>query len=280
MTLFDDKIYVVCNESIRIRAFSNRNPFRELNGIDISEISSPGGMASSKISRQIFISEWNTKYLLRIQMPQENKSPGMLAGRIQGLSTTLSDEIVLILIMSEEKQEDRYSLATYEMSDVSTLKYVHLSKDINQVWHAVQLTNKNFVISYDKKDSISVYLISEISADAKCILRTLDLRSVEAIQARDWRPIHFVIDGDHIYVCDYTGDRIFRLNRLFTDLETQASIVVYPMKEPTRICCSSEKQQLFVGKGKWSAYPESAYLSVFHTDIMSQVPIRDTKTHP
>ena len=81
----EDKIYVVCNKSNRIRVFQDEVPFDALpdDEIVISNMDEPYDIVASKASRSIFVSNGSVLggHLLKIQMLGKNVSRQKVSGK-------------------------------------------------------------------------------------------------------------------------------------------------------------------------------------------------------
>ena len=67
----ENRIYVVHSGIPRVRVFSDRAPFEELEGIEVKELDTPFGIEACPVNRALFINDFNQGCIFKIQMPNE-----------------------------------------------------------------------------------------------------------------------------------------------------------------------------------------------------------------
>ena len=129
ITWFENKIYLICYRSRKIRVFSDRVPFDELESeeMELKELIEPLGMVSSSIGRALFIGEMGR--IWKIQIPGNEISSWDVDGRPVGLSITSSNQLLVTfqLLKKHENQQipedvpKRSSFTSTIMSYISSL---------------------------------------------------------------------------------------------------------------------------------------------------------------
>ena len=212
--------------------------------IELKGMKYPCDMVASKLSRSIFISDHDNRCLWRIQMPGREISRWEVDGRPYEMSISSSDVLVVHVV-----RDGRRYLNLYSSSDVMLIQSTPLPTEIDLLYHAVQLSNGNFIITHSTKDDPDVYLISELSVDGRKFIRSFDPRSFASIGLNDWTAEYLSIDEDgNIFIADYNNDRVVLLHSRWTDVQILLNRDQHSIESPSRLCYIQEKQQLIVGR--------------------------------
>ena len=168
----------------------------------------PFNMASSQMARAVFIcdADDNNPCLWRIQMPDRIIRQCRIDGYPVGLSITPSDDLLVLV-----ERRDRYHLDIYRSSDVSRLQSILMPRDIQEIYHAVQIANGNFVIACYYPNFADRLVASELSNDGIQFIRKFGPKS---IPLNTWKQCHIVIGEDgKFFIAGYStdGHRVFQL---------------------------------------------------------------------
>ena len=281
------RIYVICRKSSKVYVFQDKTPFSELEKeeIYIEEMKDPHDMATYPKNSIIIISELENKKQWRIKLSMKDSEGYALDGEpkscvIDGeprrISVTPKGFLLVVV-----KREINYSMEFYSFLTEGPVSSFSLSMptDAEAVWHAVELPNGNFIVSYQYKDS-SVSL-NEVSSDGKTQLRTLP--SIESITPyTSWNPLHLAIDEHgQVLIADYervdTGYRVFITNSTLTTMQVllandgEIQIGEDRINRATRLCYLPNKHRLLVGQ--WAVKGCAATVSVFDLIYTKQVAI-------
>ena len=149
VTWLENRIYVVCDNSNKIRVFEAQQPFLEIfrERIEIQGMKRPYDMVASKVNRSIFISDYGANMLWKLQMPCKTISKGRIEGELGRLSVNATGDS---LIMPVGLDGHGHSLNVHRSLDVRKINSITLPLllFIQKVWHAVQLSNGNFIVAY------------------------------------------------------------------------------------------------------------------------------------
>ena len=211
LVVFEKRIYVICSESNRILIFSKDGSLDEPDEeIPIDNMKYPWDITCIKANRFLYISDkchqcvWNIKMpdknLSNIEMPDKNISKLKIDGQPRGMSITQENEL-LVVCRDESKL---YSLDIINSEDET--QTIHLPIEMSDVWQAIRLFSKNFIISHQEKGQ---HRISEVLSDGKKILRTFGLES-----SRRGSPHSSIHQRarDYLFVIDPSAERVFSLN--------------------------------------------------------------------
>ena len=132
-------------------------------------------------------------------MPNEEISRWEMGGWPRGLLINSSDELIVIVHCDCLVYIDMYRCEDGErIKEILVDDFLHEQRVL---YHVVQLSKGNFIISHMREDSDRVYL-SEVSIDGMAVIRTFDHRSIESNELTNWRPFHMTIDEyDNIGIC-------------------------------------------------------------------------------
>ena len=281
------RIYVVCRKSSKVYVFQDEKPFVEVKEeqMSIQDMIDPHDMATDPKNSIIIISELENKKQWRIKLSRKdcegyelNGEPKccVIDGEPRRISVT-SKGFLLVVV----KREIHYSVEFYSFLAEGRLSSFSLSMptDAEFVWHAVELANGNFIVSYQNKDSS--YSLNEVSSDGKTVLRTLP--AVDSITPYDsWDPLHLAIDEHgQVLIADYKhvdiGYRVFITNSTLTKMRVllendgEPRIGEDRINRATRLCYLPDKHQLLVGQ--WAVMGCTATVSVFDLVYTKQVEI-------
>ena len=241
--------------------------------IELKGMKEPWDIAASKLSRSIFISDRGNRCVWRIQMPGREISRWEVDGTPGMMSISSSD--VLVVRVDRGGRGGGWYLNLYRSSDVMLIESIPLPSEIRTLYHAVQLSNGNFIISHSMNDGPDVFLISELSVDGRNFIRSFDSRSFASIVLDGWTPYYLSIDEDeNIFIADYSNDRVVLLNSRWTDVQILLNSDQHSIGSPRRLCYIHEKQQLIVGQRTSGGSPDE--VDVFN--LCSHTPSTDHRT--
>ena len=248
VTWLENKIYTIHFRSTMVQTFQDHEPFNEETPIEINDMAASFDIASSKKDRSIFIcdSDINNPCLWRIQVPDRIIRRYEIDGRPWRLSITPSDDLLVMV-----GRHNGSSLDIHRSSDVKRLQSVPMPTKVHNMKHAVQITNGNFIITYEDPNIPDRYVISELSEDGTQFLRTFDLHSIDSIPLNNWEPFHIAIGEDgNIFVADFSdnGHEVFLLNSRLNRIEMELNHDRHQIDRPTRLCYVQTKHMLIVGQ--------------------------------
>ena len=264
----DHLIYVTYEGISTIRVFEDHPPFNELSErIVIDEWAKPYSMVASPANRSLYVSDYYTDCIWKIQMPGKEVSRWTIEGaRGDCLSITPNGELLVVLDVFADDEEDEWRegengavedpgriesgryINIFNLADFSRTKSIHLPElDHSHVIKFVaQLPDGNFVVlhsMYFADNSLYQYTehyeMSILSNDDECsLLHTFDPLVFPMVEHRDyWSPRHLSITGDgYIFVADEYNDRVLLLD---SHLNTNDYKVVWSEKfqpqKPTKV---------------------------------------------
>ena len=199
-------------------------------------------------------------------MPHKSINREKIVGELGRLSLNATGDS---LIMPVDLGSHGHSLNIYRSLDVRMIKSITLEWLFiaQKVWHAVQLSNGNFIISYSVT---GMDFLSEISLNGKDLIRTFTFETLAKKNLnmnKMWNLVHILVDkDDNILVADFEGDKIYLLNSQMTDLQVLLDEVRHQIYFPAALCLVEDKQQLIVGQGGRRSKGEfsGAAVSVFN----------------
>ena len=169
MAWMENKIYVTCKASNRVHVFPDADlsttTKEEL--IEIQHLDGPWDMAASTRSGSIFISDWISRCLWRIQMPSKEIELFEIYGQPGSLSVTTEDKLIVVVGRTD------FYLDIFRCSDVILTHSIQMPKEVKFVCHAVATTCGNFIISY--KNNNLVCMIAELSSMVRSSSALLNL---------------------------------------------------------------------------------------------------------
>ena len=219
LVLFEKMIYLICSKSNRILSFFNNESFEDsADEISIDNMENPWDITCSEVNRSLYISDKSHECVWNIKMPDrkihEYKIDGqprgmsMIDGQPRGMSITKDNELLLVVYRDEYKQ---YSLDIINSEDKTIT--ITIPTEMSEVWQAIRLFSKNFMISHQEKGQHS---ISEVSFNGETILRTFGLESTRPERTID-RKVR-----DDLFIIDPSAERVFSLNTKWSQ-ETKKS---------------------------------------------------------
>ena len=255
VTWLENKIYTINRESSVVRTFQDHEPFNEETPIEVKGMTDPSDMVVSKVNRAIFICDWeeteegdnNSGCVWMIQIPDRKIIRCGIDGRPWRLSITPSNDL---LVTSERSSDYPTFLNKYKLPEVEWLKTIHMPTEIEYVWHALQTTSGNFIITCANTNFPDMVVICELSLDGTHINRTFGPQSIDSIPLKTWAP-HLAIDEDrNIFVVDNSDDghRVFQLNSRLNRIEMELNHDRHQIDKPNRLCYVQEKHMLIVGQ--------------------------------
>ena len=259
----------------QIRVFSGVMPFDELANekVELPELKEPFDMTVARACKSIVVSDCSLRCLWIAQLP-EKKVTRLNTGDLTplGLSTNQEGDLIVIVRFVDRCKTNRFKLSIYKSSDVKLLKTLELPTSIADVTsNAIQALNGNFIIAH--RDPNGVCFLSELSSDGKEVVRAFDPRSSDAIEQKNWHPVHIAMDATNtIYVADsydkYSAYRVFLLNQDFTDIKPLSKTFrtyTNPLTPSTlhRLWYENEFKQLIIGQAHWAL----SYISVYNNSI-------------
>ena len=213
--------------------------------IELEGMQNPCDMVASQISRSIFISESDNRYLWMIKVPDLKKFRVKVDGKPYNMSIGPTDVLIVCVV-----RDDRNYLNLYRSSDGMFLDSIPLPTETTCLTHAIQLLNRNFVISYSKVDDPDLFLISELSSDGMNIIRNINPRSFHKNPMYYWNPCHLTMDEDgNIFIADNDNDSVVLMNSRWTDFQLILNRVQHAIEFPRRLYYVQKKQQLIVSQG-------------------------------
>ena len=272
MAWLEEKVYVVNESSNIVYVHSDQESIdgSKDGNIELKGMDHPWDMVASKFTRSIFISDRGNRCLWKIQMPGREISQWGVDGAPRKLSISSSDMLIVCV-----NNDDRWFLNLYISSDVMLTESIPLPTGMKVLYHAVQLSNENLIISYSMNDDPDAFLISELSIDGKNIIGTFDPRLIESSRLNGWTPCHISIDEDkNIFIADYDNDRVVLLNSRWTDVQILLNSDQNFIESPRSLCYTQEKRQLIVGQ--WRSGGSTDGVLVFH--LCSHTPFTDHRT--
>ena len=257
----ENKIYVVYQYSKLVHVYPDQESFDglEYERIKIKEMKYPCDMAASGVSRSIFISDRENRYIWRIRMPSKEISRWKIDGEPNGLSINSSDELIVVVYRVGHVYID-----VYRCEGGGRIKGIHVgvnlwSRVYLHVPCVVQSSNGNFIIDHKRRQSDRERRISEVSIDGTQIIRSFDPRSIESDESKDWSPRHLSIDeDDNIFVADFNNNRVVLLNPRLDELQILVNRDQHQIEGPQKLCYVREKQMLIVCQ-----YRPSSSVSLF-----------------
>ena len=267
----EENIYVVYRSSNIVYVHPDQESIdgSKDGNIELKGMKYPYDMVASKLSRSIFISDPGNRCLWRIQMPGREISRWEVDGTPYEMSISSSDVLVVIVF-----RDDRGYLNLYRSSDVMLIESILPPTEMNELNHAVQLSNGNFIISHSMDDP-DVYLISELSVDGRKFIRSFDPRSFASIGLDGWRISYLSINEDgNIFIADFNNDRVVLLHSRWTDVQILLNRDQHSIDSPRRLCYILEKQQLIVGRSRLGGSTDD--VRVFN--LCSHTPSTDHRT--
>ena len=265
----EENIYVVCRSSNIVSVHPDQESIDGSTdgNIELKGMKDPYDMAASELSRSIFICDRGL-CLWKIQMPGREIGRWEVDGKPNNLSISSSDVLVVCVV-----RDDSNYLNLYRSSDMMFMESIPLPTEINVLYHAVQLSNGNLIISYSMKDDPDVILISELSVDGRKFVRRFDPRS---FALNCWMSYYISIDEDeNIFLPDINNDRIVQLHSRWTDVQILLNRDQHSIESPRSLCYIQEKQQLIVGQWRPG---DSTYYDVRAFKLCSHTPSTDHRT--
>ena len=238
----DGSIYLVTHLSNIVLVYPDNESLEDSTDIKLNRMEAPSDMAASKLSRSIFICDQGKRCIWKIQLPDREISRRKIGGDPYNMSMSSEDVLVVNVVYKE-----REYLNLYRSSDVDHIESILLPTKINNVYHTVQLSSRNFVICYWLNDDPDSFLISELSVDGENFIRTFDPRSIESNQLDHWRPYHLSVDEDeNIFIADFENGRIVLLNCRWSEIQILLKRDQHSIDMPVGSFYVREKQQLIV----------------------------------
>ena len=238
----ENRIYVISMESDIVQVFQDG---LEIECIDLEGMTDPRDITTSQLTGAVFISDYDNRCIWTIQMPGERITRWAVDGMPYNMSVSSSDVLIVCVYRG-----NRFYLDLYRSSEFLLMESILLPA-VQYLYHAVQLLNENFPISYSNADELGSCLISELSSDGNIIVRTLDPRTLKLNPSYHWLPYYISVDEDeNIFIADYENDRIVLLPSSWTDLQILLNNEQHGIISPWRLCYVREKQQMIVTQGK------------------------------
>ena len=174
--------------------------------IELEGMKDPWDMVASKLSRSIFISDHDNRCFMEDSDAwKRDQSMGGGWKTIQDVDQFIGcvgRGVLFVMVVMY--------LNLYRSSDVMLIESIPLPTEMNALYHAVQLSNGNFIISHSMNDDPDVFLISELSVDGRKFIRSFDPRSFASIGLDGWRPYYLSIDEDgNIFIADSITTELF-----------------------------------------------------------------------
>ena len=240
----NNKLYVVLKHSNAISIFNARDPKNVTleDTIMVPGMAAPSDLTISKKQELMFVSDVTEKCIWEIKLWNKDVSKWWVQKKPNRMSITCDDNLLVVSSSLDGSCDAKQQyLDMYGIGYSRTSKPHPLPTAIKTLFHAVQLSNKHVIISYESKQTKN-NLVSEISAHG-AILRSFTLSST--------RPRTTVAS---LYLCVNDNDGVYIANNaiLYFD-KTRTSMenlsVVSTTISPARLCYSSEGsyKMLFVG---------------------------------
>ena len=266
MIWYEEKVYVMFNDSLEIFIYSKDNPsdydyfscnwYKEEDKITLSrefyswKSSYPDDMVLIK-SKKMIVILWQD-YLAKIKLPSKEISYDRNINWLNNPSITSSDQM---LVAVKRGQPERCYVEIYEPSEQSfsstTKESILMLSNVSVESNVVQSSKGNFIFLCIVNDE---YLITELSADGKNIIRSVKPSHLSVV----FRPVYFlnarnimelmhqcllINEHDEIFILDRLGGKILLLNPQWTELSTLISSIY----QPYTLQYLQEEHQLIVG---------------------------------
>ena len=210
ITWIDDRIYIVFENSRKVVVY--RYPLFDSGKFEVIEVSgmlSPCDIASSRKYDSVFIGDKESRCLWRVSVynTEETKSvSNWMMTETPALLSLAGEDSLLIVSKSIHSEITIISLVLYDLEDGRVIRNVQLPTGIHRMWHAIQLPNQQFLISYERKIGENITrIVSEISTDGN-IVRTIMLSNRN--QDMPSTPIYILmIDSNQALIAD--DDKVF-----------------------------------------------------------------------
>ena len=212
-------------------------------------------MTSLNETKELFISDWQTKSIWKIDIPSKTLSSWTVDGRPMKMSFNASKELLVLVTRAKKKSkrapnplsQSRHSLDIFNVTSSKRLHSVPLPEVIVDPMRAVQLGNGNFFLIHRLDGSSEVWNVSEVSVDGRLVSICSPIVDSLALQLSE----HVSVDGNGgIFVTDYHNERIIHLDSSLTNGETVicSKTGEKNISSPSRVCYLPDKKILIVGQ--------------------------------
>ena len=255
----ENTIYVVRIGSRKILAYSDSKPFELMDDaiIRITAMSCPIDITSNHNCQSLFVSDRGNSCLWKIQTSNGDISKHVMDGKLGTLSSTRSDKLLVLL------KREVWNLDIYSVTDASCLKTISFPGQIRKPMHAIELSNKNFIVSSrqseEKMEACSQHkenlVISEMTEKGN-IISQLVYPLLGSINSTFFDfPGYLSLDERHnIFCTDPISNKLIMLDSQLTNSQDLLKYETDHITNPTRLCYVPNKQQLIVGQmvhGPW-----------------------------
>ena len=198
VVMLDKYLYVVYDEYNKVEVFDCEDRFKKFKDIEVKEMKSPRDMVGSSVMSQLFISDYTSDVIWRVD-----------------LKTGVSDVFVktgytctsLSLVENRLLVTSRDTLLMFDIVSGEIIKKIPLKEDIKRhiVEHAIESNRDSFFVSYGTLDNSTV---SEIDSECR-VIRVFDnkqqlncvhlaLDSVGRLLVADWKNRQVVLFDEHL----------------------------------------------------------------------------------
>jgi len=231
VTQLDDIIYVVCNESVRIRRFKAAT-HEQLNDIDVNELKDPKDMAACEQTSQVYVADSECVWRMSADSTDVQRWLTSTPSGIQLRPHTLSVTATRLLVTSYAPNE----LMQFD-ADGTQLGHVRLPEG-TAPYHAVESQMKTFVILHSNTQ-LEQWQVSEFSTGGQVLRQFSGQLS--------W-PQHIAVSSQgNVMVADTRNRRILLLSDRLVLRRVIMDEHLLSSQEPRRLCYVRQSEQLFVG---------------------------------
>jgi Caspase recruitment domain len=233
---FKGKLYVVCVESSAVQVFVSRSPFSRLDNINVQGLTRPIDIVVCNYKSQLYIADGGSQRCIwRMDLMNNKQIDKFITNEWEPYSLSINSSRLLIT------QRGGDALFLYN-DDGSELNHIQLPKYM-RAYHAVETTNKTYIVCYYNKytGSEDVDSVSELDVDGRVVC-TFNNQHIDTVKFN--MPRYLAIDGNnHVIVADCRNKRVILLK-----LNLQLKRVLIPTldEQPTRLCLSESTGLMFI----------------------------------
>lgn len=236
ITVLYQELYVVSDANSTVEVYDTRT-FALVRELCISGLVDPGDIASCANNSCIYIVDWKSR-------DHENEifkvdSAGTLIKKwttpddYSWISMTHESHIVLTLL--EENMINEYKPSGLLIRSVK----IHQESGVRHLWHAIKLTNGNFIISHGLKNC---HRVCQVNASGAVMNSFGENSGIYRL-----RSAVYLAEDSHgsILVVDQSSGRVVQLN---SNLVFQKQLVTkrHNLRSPIRVFLDESKGRLFV----------------------------------
>ena len=271
MVWFQNVIYVICHSIPRLRKYRDCQPFDQLPGEIEVEVYDPMSMVACERNQSIYISDADTKCIVKIQMPNESVERWQLNDGQEGPISTIRNRDLILLVNSikipgSRERQCWFQFLKSENGEVT--RTTQLPREIQYYCYVVESPDGNFVITYSTSGNCRMgYKIGVLSSDGQNLIHAYDLgRSA----LPEYNPFQFTFYGlGQIFIPDYVDKKVALLNsqsavdRVVRITESDVELI-----EPMRVVYVPSKQLLLVQDYGYDNLTTSAWPRVYSPCVL------------